>query len=38
MLEDPGKFYWKWQLVGFGLLVLYGVERFVRTDCIYFYC
>lgn len=31
LLEDPGRFYWKWLAVVIGLLLLYGAERFVRT-------
>ncbi len=38
LLEDPGKFYWKWWSVAGGLILLYGVERFIRTECIYFIC
>ena len=32
MLEDPGRFYWKWLAVGGGLLVLYAIERTIRTS------
>jgi hypothetical protein len=31
MLEDPGRFYWKWIAVGAGLLVVYFIEHGVRT-------
>lgn len=31
MLEDPGRFYWKWLAVGTVLLVVYVIERGVRT-------
>lgn len=30
MLEDPGRFYWKWLAVGGGLLVVYAIESSVR--------
>ena len=35
MLEDPGRFYWKWLAVGGGLLVLYVVERSLRTGGLF---
>ena len=35
LLEDPGKFYWKWLAVGAVLLVLYAVERTVRTGSLF---
>jgi len=31
MLEDPGRFYWKWLAVGTVLLVVYVIEHYVRT-------
>lgn len=35
LLEDPGKFYWKWLAVAAVLLVLYAVERTVRTGSLF---
>jgi hypothetical protein len=35
MLEDPGKYYWKWLAVGGGLLVLYALERSLRTGGLF---
>ncbi len=35
LLEDPGKYYWKWLAIGAGLLVLYAVERWIRTGGIF---
>ena len=35
LLEDPGRFYWKWIAVAVGLLVLYGAERLVRTGGLF---
>ena len=35
LLEDPGRFYWKWIAVGGGLLVLYALERMVRTGSLF---
>jgi hypothetical protein len=35
MLEDPGKYYWKWLAVGGGLLVLYVLERSLRTGGLF---
>ncbi len=35
LLEDPGRFYWKWFAVGLGLLVLYALERFIRTGGLF---
>jgi hypothetical protein len=31
LLEDPGKYYWKWLAIGTGLLVLYGIEKAIRV-------
>jgi hypothetical protein len=31
MLEDPGRFYWKWLAVAGALLVAYAIERSIRT-------
>ncbi len=30
MLEEPGRFYWKWIATGVGLLVVYAIERTIR--------
>lgn len=35
VLEDPGRFYWKWIAVAVGLLVLYAVERTIRTGGLF---
>jgi len=35
LLEDPGRFYWKWIAVAAVLLVIYGLERLVRTGGIF---
>jgi hypothetical protein len=35
MLEDPGRFYWKWLATGGGLLILYAIERAIRTGGLF---
>jgi hypothetical protein len=35
MLEDPGRFYWKWIATAAGLLVVYAIERFIRTGHLF---
>jgi hypothetical protein len=35
LLEDPGRFYWKWIAVGIGLLVVYAIERTIRTGSLF---
>lgn len=35
LLEDPGKYYWKWIAIAVALLVLYGIERSVRTGGLF---
>ena len=35
LLEDPGKYYWKWLAIGACLLVLYAVERWIRTGGVF---
>jgi hypothetical protein len=35
LLEDPGRFYWKWIAVAGFLLVLYGIERAIRTGSLF---
>jgi hypothetical protein len=34
-LEDPGPYHWKWIAVGAVLLVLYGIERTIRTGGLF---
>ncbi len=31
LLEDPGKFYWKWLAIAAILLVVYAIERTIRN-------
>jgi len=35
MLEDPGRFYWKWLATGAGLLIVYAIERSFRTGGLF---
>ena len=35
MLEDPGRFYWKWIVTAVVLLAVYAVERTVRTGHLF---
>jgi hypothetical protein len=35
LLEDPGKYYWKWIAIAVALLVLYAVERSIRTGGLF---
>ena len=35
LLEDPGKFYWKWIAVAAVLLVVYAIERSVRNGSLF---
>jgi hypothetical protein len=35
LLEDPGRFYWKWIVVAVVLLVVYGIERSIRTGSLF---
>ena len=35
MLEDPGRFYWKWLATGAGLLIVYAIERTFRTGSLF---
>ena len=30
LLEDPGRYYWKWIAITVALLVLYAIERTIR--------
>ena len=34
-LEDPGRFYWKWLAIGAGLLIVYAIERTIRTGGLF---
>lgn len=35
LLEDPGRFYWKWIVTGAVLLVVYAIERAIRTGSLF---
>lgn len=35
LLEDPGRFYWKWAAVTVVLLVVYAIERAIRTGGLF---
>ena len=35
LLEEPGRFYWKWIAVGSALLIVYGIERAIRTGGLF---
>lgn len=35
LLEDPGKYYWKWLAILAVLLVVYAIERTVRTGSLF---
>ncbi len=35
LLEDPGKFYWKWLAVAAVLLVVYAIERSIRNGSLF---
>lgn len=35
LLEDPGKFYWKWIAVAAVLLVVYAIERSIRNGSLF---
>lgn len=35
LLEDPGKYYWKWLAIAAVLLVVYGAERWIRTGTLF---
>jgi hypothetical protein len=34
LLEDPGRFYWKWIAIAVALLVVYAIERTIRTGAL----
>ena len=35
MIEDPGKYYWKWIAVAVVLLIVYAIERTIRTGGLF---
>lgn len=35
LLEDPGKYYWKWIAIAVALLALYAIERSIRTGSLF---
>ncbi len=35
LLEDPGRYYWKWIAISVALLVLYGIERTIRVGGLF---
>ncbi len=35
LLEDPGKFYWKWLAIAAVLLVVYAIERAIRNGSLF---
>lgn len=35
LLEDPGKFYWKWLAIATVLLVVYAIERTIRNGTLF---
>ncbi len=35
LLEDPGKYYWKWIAIAIVLLVVYAIERSVRNGSLF---
>ena len=35
LLEDPGRFHWKWVATAVGLLVIYAIERIIRTGGLF---
>lgn len=34
-LQEPGRFYWKWLAIGAGLLIVYAIERLLRTGGLF---
>ncbi len=34
-LQEPGRFYWKWLAIGAGLLIVYVIERLIRTGGLF---
>lgn len=35
LLEDPGRFYWKWIAIAVVLLIVYGIERSIRNGTLF---
>ena len=35
LLEDPGRFHWRWIAIAAGLLILYAIERTIRTGGLF---
>jgi len=35
LLEDPGKYYWKWFAIAAVLLVVYAIERSIREGALF---
>jgi hypothetical protein len=35
LLEDPGKYYWKWIAIAVALLVVYAIERSIRNGSLF---
>lgn len=35
LFEDPGPYYWKWLAVAAGLLIVYAIERTIRTGSLF---
>lgn len=35
LLEDPGRFYWKWAAVAAVLFAVYAIERAIRTGGVF---
>ena len=34
LVEEPGRFYWKWIAIAVALLVVYAIERSLRTGAL----
>ena len=35
LLEEPGRFHWKWIVIAIVLLAVYGIERSIRTGGLF---
>lgn len=35
LFEDPGRYYWKWLAIAGGLLIVYAIERTIRTGSLF---
>ncbi len=35
LFEDPGRYYWKWFAIAAGLLIVYAIERTIRTGALF---